>query len=134
MRNNHGITLIEAMLAVGLLSIGLLAISATLIEAPGIAKTGKEVSVAINVVRDAMELYKSMNFTALPAVGSYIHTGPPPSWASPLSEIAGGSVTVTVANQVDSNLKKITVEVNWGNGRRRLVTDFLRTEGGVNPN
>jgi len=120
MKNNHGFTLIEIMIAIFLLAVallGLAAVTTSVIKGNSFSQT---LTTATTLAKDKMEELKATSYTALPTGGTTVTdyasadgTVQTSSTGSYYKREWNGNVTGTAPNTINA----ITVTVTWSFGR-----------------
>lgn len=111
-----GFTLIEVIIVLMVLSVGLTPLIYFFSAGTSINRNVKDVAVATNLAREAMELYKNEPYTNLSGF-------PPTNTESPVSNFPDYSREVKFT-QVQTGLYQVDVTVKWFNDKRdvKLVT------------
>lgn len=130
-KNNHGYSIIEAMIALGILSIGILAIISMQISSASNVKKSGDTTEAISI--GTAELEELMTYSYADLLNPVINTHPVQSTRGPGNRfLTTWSVTAPAAATPAPNTVTITVNVSWlpasGGGRQTITLTSVKAD------
>jgi type IV pilus assembly protein PilV len=131
-RSVSGFTLLEVMVALGLLAFGLLSIAAAQLGALRQSSRSKNLTHAMHLAQQQVEVFTAMGQSNLPADGTYNDANNPIASVESTTDQSTFNRRWTIAsNSPLAGITAITVEVDWVDQLGSTRTTRLRTMSGM---
>ncbi len=131
-KNNHGYSIIEAMIALGILSIGILAIISMQLSSNSNARKSGDTTEAISLGTAVLEELMTYSYTNLNDPAVVPNPGTRPDQGSGGRFDIDWSVTAPAAATPAPNTVTITVNVSWdpssGGGRQTITLTSVKAD------
>jgi type II secretory pathway pseudopilin PulG len=124
-KNNHGLTLLELMIATVVLVIAISGLLATFINILSLNETSRKLSLAIAACQDKLEEIRNSSFSTLFTTYNGMHFDPDGF----LAQDAEGNVYIDNANP---NLLEVCVSISWRERSNKIIGEDKNLDGVLN--
>ena len=122
-RNSHGYTVLEAIIAILIGALAITAMAFVLGHGFRLASDNRSHLYAVNSLREEEEVIRRLTFDTILGLGnSSTFTN------TQLGKLQSGSGTRTIVNGFGADHKKVTLTVSWAERSGRVVSESLTTD------